>query len=164
MSSPITTISTKYNTIPSDLDSLALPNNPKIIGYDSKKFWAEFYLLCRVIYRSRNQHRASFSFQHLKEVCSIHLLFPSIKLNFFCLLQIKRVVERIGKLELWLKVNYTEKGKGLFDFIGFLNTLMLLIEKVSMISRHNELIFFRPWKLVQRHFTFIRIIWSRVFL
>jgi hypothetical protein len=111
MSSPITTISTKYNTIPRDLDSLALPNNPKIIGYDSKKFWAEFYLLCRVIYRSRNQHRASFSFQHLKEVCSIHLLFPSIKLNFFLFFRLKELLNVLESLNCGLKLIILKREK-----------------------------------------------------
>ena len=46
----------------------------------------------------------------------------------------KRIGERIGKLELWLKVNFeeTKEKEKLFDFLGYLNTLRLLIEKVTL--------------------------------
>lgn len=35
---------------------------------------------------------------------------------------------------MWLKANYAENGEKNFDFIGYLNTLRLLIEKVSSFS------------------------------
>lgn len=46
----------------------------------------------------------------------------------------KRLGERIGKLEMWLKANYAESGEMLFNFLGYLNTLKLLIDKVKRTS------------------------------
>lgn len=70
-------VSLKYNKIP---DCIPVTNtNAKNIGYDTKKIWTEYQLISRLLYRSRNQHKASFSFQHLKEVKLIyyqnHLIF-----------------------------------------------------------------------------------------
>ncbi len=83
------------------------PKNGRDIGYSSVKLWTEFQMLRRLVYRSRNQHRAAFSFHRLQEV--------------------KRTGERMATLELWLKTNFGEN----FPFIGYLNTLRIQIEKVS---------------------------------
>jgi hypothetical protein len=60
-------VSLKYNIIPPDIPR-NLNTAGKNIGYDTKKLWTEYQLINRIIYRSQNQHKASFSFQHLKEV------------------------------------------------------------------------------------------------
>lgn len=60
-------VSLKYNKIPEDILN-NLNANSKNIGIDTKKIWSEYQLINRMIYRSQNQHKASFPFQHLKEV------------------------------------------------------------------------------------------------
>ena len=60
-------VSLKYNKIPEDIPR-NLNSNGKNIGYETKKLWIEYQLINRILYRSQNQHKASFSFQHLKEV------------------------------------------------------------------------------------------------
>lgn len=82
------------------------PTNARDIGYSSVKLWSEFQMLRRLVYRSRNQHRAAFSFHRLQEV--------------------KRSGERIARLELWLKANYGET----LEFAGYLNALRLQLERV----------------------------------
>ena len=61
-----------YNTIPV-LSNLGPAYISQIhqkcnIAYDTKNLWDHFKLLNRLIYRSNNQHKASFAFKHLKEV------------------------------------------------------------------------------------------------
>lgn len=60
-------VALKYNQIPLDIPVKIEPFW-KNIGYDTKKIWSEYQLINRLLYRSRNQHKASFSLQHLKEV------------------------------------------------------------------------------------------------
>lgn len=60
-------VSVKYNKIPTAIPIIPT-TNPKNIGYDTKKIWTEYQLINRLLYRSRNQHKSSLSFQHLKEV------------------------------------------------------------------------------------------------
>lgn len=61
---------------------------------------------------------------------------------------------------MWLKANFAENGDKLFDFVGYLNTLRLLIGKVPVIKCINSSIYtiLRIWRLVERPFTFIAII------
>lgn len=92
----------KFDEIPEPVPLVA----GVVIGYETGKLWSEFQLLLRVIYRSRNQHRAAWSFHRLQEV--------------------KRTAERVARVELWLKAN----NKETFEFIGYLNTLRKLVEKV----------------------------------
>lgn len=65
-------VANKYNQIPNEIFEFLNEGSEdllkKKIGYDTKKLWTEFQLIIRLIYRSKNQHRASFSFQHLNEV------------------------------------------------------------------------------------------------
>lgn len=82
--------------------------NARDIGYSTLKLWTEFQMLRKLVYRSRNQHRAAFSFHRLQEV--------------------KRTGERIAGLELWLKANFGET----VPFLGYLNALRLQIEKVTL--------------------------------
>ena len=49
-------------------------------------------------------------------------------------MKIKRLGERLGKAELWLKANFVENGEKLFDFVGLLNTLIILIDKVMVLA------------------------------
>ena len=67
-------LSAKYNKIPLDI-----PNQPPVsaknIGYDTKKIWTEYQIINRLLYRSRNQHKASISLQHLKEVMPAKIVF-----------------------------------------------------------------------------------------
>lgn len=58
-------VSSKYNKIPTLISTI---NSKKDIGYNTKKIWTEYQLINRLLYRSKNQHKASLSFQHLKEV------------------------------------------------------------------------------------------------
>lgn len=61
----------KYNKIPDNIGNIPT-HNAKNIAYDTKKIWTEYQLISRILYRSRNQHKASFSLQRLKEVTFIN--------------------------------------------------------------------------------------------
>lgn len=60
-------VALKFNKIPEDTPKSLNPNWNNI-AYDTKKIWIEYQLINRILYRSKNQHKASFSLQHLKEV------------------------------------------------------------------------------------------------
>ena len=88
-------------------EPVSAPQNARDLGYSTAKLWTEFQMLRRLVYRSRNQHRAAFSFHRLQEV--------------------KRTGERIARLELWLKANFNEN----LAFVGYLNSLRTQLEKVK---------------------------------
>ena len=80
----ITNVSCNYNRIPPGLDEILMTQSEDLlqekIGFDTKKLWTEFQLIVRLIYRSKNQHKASFSFKHLIEV---HTFITLQLFNFY---------------------------------------------------------------------------------
>lgn len=65
------TLSAKYNVIP----PLASQSSAtKELGYCTQKLWSNHQLVNRLLYRSHNQHRASFALHRLKEVRSMAVM------------------------------------------------------------------------------------------
>jgi len=64
----------------------------------------------------------------------------------------------VGKLENWLKGNFVESGEKMFEFIGYLNTLRLLIEKVRTINSKeiqiNEFFYKKSLEACRKSFYF----------